>query len=561
MADEDKKLLRQSVGIVVKVAALFVVIVSTVMVMQYIQLKKIAPESSQMVPRLQTQLSKDPANAELRERIRDLDLLSRRAWFTGQDQLMAGGWLLLGGGGVLLLGFIILGLTADKRADKESCPGMVEPRNYALRITLGIVGGGLFISALAVAFVYDIADSGKKIPVVIPVQKVTSEEFYANWPCFRGPDGRGVAPGKQLFTDWDIPSGKNLLWKTPVPLPGFSSPIVWGNRVFVTGGNKTTREVYCFDSGNGKLLWRHAATDIPGSPETPPKVSSDTGYAASTPATDGHRVFAAFATGDLVCVDFDGKRVWAKNLGVPENPYGYSSSLLTTPDKLIMQYDDERRQLLIAFDSATGREIWRQERKAAISWASPVKIEVNGKNQIVILTCKTVECYELESGKQLWKQEIMRGEVAVSASFAGGRVLVSNDNAVTAAINPLSGEILWENEEIDMPDVSSPVAVGDLMFLFTSGGVAECIDAESGTKLWEKELDGGFYNSPLLVGDLIIVINMKGIAHIIKPDRKKFVKVAECKVGEMVVATPAPGKKRLWIRGAKSLYCVGENAK
>ena len=137
-------------------------------------------------------------------------------------------------------------------------------------------------------------------------------------------------------------------------------------------------------------------------------------------------------------------------------------------------------------------------------------------------------------------------------------MLVSNDNAVTAAINPLNGEILWENEDIDMPDVSSPVAVGDLMFLFTSGGVAECVDAESGTLLWEKELDGGFYNSPLLVGDLIIVINMKGIAYIIKPDRKKFVKVAECKVGEMVVATPAPGKKRLWIRGAKYLYCVGE---
>ena len=562
MAEEDKKLLRQSVGIVVKVAAVFVVIVSTVMVMQYIQLKKIAPESSEMVPRLQTQLSKDPANAELRGRIRELDLLSRRAWFTGQDQLRTGGWLLLGGGGVLLLGFIILGLTADKRADKESCPGMVEPRNYALRISLAVVGSGLFISALAVAFVYNIADSGKKIPVVIPVQKVSTEEFYANWPCFRGPDGRGFAPGKQLFTDWDIPSGKNLLWKTQVPLPGFSSPIVWNNKVFVTGGSKTAREVYCFDSENGKLLWRHAATDIPGSPETPPKVSSDTGYAASTPATDGHRVFAAFATGDLVCVDFDGKRVWAKNLGVPENPYGYSSSLLATPDKLIMQYDDERRQLLIAFDAATGREIWRQERKAAISWASPIKIEVNGGNQIIILTCKTVESYDLETGKQLWKQDIMRGEVAVSAAFAGGRVLVANDNAIAAAINPVNGEILWENEEIDLPDVSSPVAVGDLMFLFTSGGVVECVDAESGTKLWEKEMDGGFYNSPLLVGDLIIAINMKGVACIFKPDRKKFDKVAECKVGEMVVATPAPGKKRLWIRGAKFLYCVGvrENA-
>ena len=134
-----------------------------------------------------------------------------------------------------------------------------------------------------------------------------------------------------------------MLWKNKVPLKGFSSPIVWQDKLFVTGGDKKKREIYCYDANNGKLLWRHNVTGISGSPVKPPKVTSDTGYAASTPATDGHRVFAIFATGDLVCTDFEGKRIWAKNLGVPENPYGYSSSLLTTPDKLIVQYDDERR--------------------------------------------------------------------------------------------------------------------------------------------------------------------------------------------------------------------------
>ncbi len=558
MKIENRKLLGQTVTIVAKVTVAFMIIVAVIMIMQYIQLKKISPESSTLLPSLRTELSSDRKNNVLRAQIRELDLLTRRAWFTGQDQLRSGGLLLLGAGGVLIVTLIILGLTAEKRvAEKISSP-ITEPKRSGLLIALALTGCGLFIGALAVAFISDIGNNGKKIVVPLPVQPISIDEFYANWPCFRGPDARGVAPDKKLFTDWDIPTGRNLLWKVKVPRQGFSSPILWGDKLFVTGGDKKAREIYCYNANSGKLLWTHSASDIPGSPAKLPKVTGDTGFAASTPATDGRRIFAAFATGDLICVDFQGNRVWAKNLGVPKNPYGYSSSLLTTPNKLIVQYDDEERQLLLAFDSATGRELWRQQRKALISWSSPIKIEVTGRDQIVILTCESVEGFDLETGKQLWREDCMSGEVATSATFAGGRVLVANDNAVAAAIDPVKGEILWENDEIDLPDVSSPIALGDMMFIFTSGGIAECVNAKTGELLWEHELEDGFYNSPLLVGNQIIVIDKTGIAFIIKPDAKKFILERTCNVGEMVVATPVPGKDKLWLRGVQYLYCVGK---
>ena len=551
MQADNKKILRQSIKIVAKVASFFIIIVTVIMVMQYIQLKKISPESSTWLPELKEKFSNDRKNEALRTHIRELDLLSRRAWFTGQNQLYTGGILLLGAGGALLVALIILALTAEKRVNKDSSANTTEPKNSTLRIVIAAIGCGLFIAAVVI---YDLEKKEKKTNLIAPEKKVSAKEFYANWPSFRGPDISGVAPNRKLFSDWDIPSKHNLLWKVKVPRQGFSSPILWNNKLFVTGGDKKDRELYCYEANSGKLLWRHSA----GSSATLPKVSNDTGFAASTPATDGQRVFAAFATGDIICVDFDGKRVWSKKFTVPDNPYGYASSLLTTPDKLIVQYDDNIRQLLMAFDSASGRELWRKERKAAISWSSPVKINVDGGSQIVILTCESVEGFDLETGKQLWREDCMEGEVATSAAFANGRVLVANDNAVAAAIDPVKGEILWKNDELDLPDVSSPVALGDMLFIFTSGGVGLCVNAESGELNWEHEFEDGFYNSPLLVGDRIIVIDKKGIAYIIIPSEKEFKLERTCKVGEMLLSTPVPGKNKLWLRSNKYLYCVGK---
>ena len=256
MKTDNINLLSEASKIVAKVTAVFMMIVAVIMVMQYFQLKKIAPETSPLLPKLRAQLSSEPGNEALRDRIRDLDLLSRRAWFTGQDQLRTGGFLLLGAGGVLLAALIILGVTAKKRVEAESCPGMVETPRTGLRIAVALTGTGLFAGALAVAFVYDIGDNGEKSTAPVVVKKVTAAEFYANWPGFRGPNASGVVPEGKLFTDWDITLGHNLLWKNKVPLKGFSSPIVWQDKLFVTGGDKKKREIYCYDANNGKLLWR-----------------------------------------------------------------------------------------------------------------------------------------------------------------------------------------------------------------------------------------------------------------------------------------------------------------
>ena len=186
MKADDMNLLREASKIVTKVTAVFMMIVAVIMVMQYFQLKKIAPETSPLLPKLRAQLSSDPGNEALRDRIRDLDLLSRRAWFTGQDQLRTGGFLLLGAGGVLLAAFIILGVTAKKRVEAESCPGMVETPRTGLRIAVALTGTGLFAGALAVAFVYDIGDNGEKSTAPVVVKKLRRRNFMRTGPVSGG---------------------------------------------------------------------------------------------------------------------------------------------------------------------------------------------------------------------------------------------------------------------------------------------------------------------------------------------------------------------------------------
>ena len=143
------------------------------------------------------------------------------------------------------------------------------------------------------------------------------ETVQKNWPSFRGPGGYGVAFYTTAPTEWDAASGKNIKWKAEVPLPGSNSPVVWEKRLFLSGATETSREIFCFDTETGKLLWRKVLDKFPGTPEKGPKVGEETGYAASTVTAQGDRVMAIFANGDLACYDFDGVFKWGKNLGAP----------------------------------------------------------------------------------------------------------------------------------------------------------------------------------------------------------------------------------------------------
>ena len=164
-------------------------------------------------------------------------------------------------------------------------------------------------------------------------------EIENNYSSFRGPWGHGVSKHKNIPTDWDGASGKNVLWKAAIPKTGFNSPILWEDKLFMAGGDKAGLKVFCYNKNTGKLIWERDANKIEGSPANPPKTTDDTGLSAPSMTTNGRSVFAIFATGDIIAFDFEGNRLWARNLGVPDNHYGHSSSLIMLKEKIYVQFD------------------------------------------------------------------------------------------------------------------------------------------------------------------------------------------------------------------------------
>lgn len=390
-----------------------------------------------------------------------------------------------------------------------------------------------------------------------PTPSAKAADLKGNYPYFRGPEGNGIAYVKQAPTQWDGASGNNIAWKVKITKQGYSSPIVWKNKVFLTGADASSREVYCYDLSSGKLLWTARADNISGSPAQAPKVTADTGLAASTMATDGTHVFAIFATGDVLALDMDGKRIWAKNLGVPDNHYGHSSSLITYKSKLLIQYDTNRGARLIALDTATGEEKWTVARKSKISWASPLLVNTGNRMELILTTNPNVDSYDPETGKELWSVKCLSGEVGPSAAFGDGLVFAANEYATFAAIKPGDqAGIVWQNDEY-LPEVASPLVINGMVVIATSFGVVAAYNTKDGTKLWEQEYGDGFYASPVYAAGNIYLMDMAGVCRVIKAE-KGFQLVAESKLGEKSVCSPVFAGNKLLIRGLTNLYCIGK---
>jgi len=405
-----------------------------------------------------------------------------------------------------------------------------------------------------------ISAAAPKAAITAPAPQVSAdypkkEEILKNWPSFRGPDGNGIAQATNIPAAWDGAGGKGVLWKKTVPLSGFSSPVVWGKRLFLSGADKNAREIYCFDTETGALLWQKAVKDIPGSPAQLPEVTEDTGYAAPTMTTDGRRVFAIFATGDVVCFDLEGNKIWGRNLGVPQNPFGHASSLVTLKGLLFVQYDHENGARLLALDCMTGKTRWEKARKVRISWASPVVAENAGRSVLVLSADPLVAGYDPETGNELWSLECMGGDVGPSPASANGIAFVANKSARLAAIDVVVGKIIWESED-DLPEVASPLATDKYVFLATSGGTVACLDAKTGKSLWKNDFDNGFYSSPTLAGDLVYLMDVAGVMRVFKADRE-YKPLAESRLGEPAVSCPAFLNGRIYIRGKKDLFCIG----
>ncbi len=428
-----------------------------------------------------------------------------------------------------------------------------------------VVGGVIGLLALTLLFYASTRPAaGQPAPAPPDRNSRGAKPVIRPWPGFRGPGGNAHAASANPPIDWDIKQGINVLWKAALPKHGMSSPVVWGDRLFLTGADASTRQVYCYHADTGKLLWRHDVSNLPGAPDAPlPRVLEETGYAAPTAATDGQHVAAIFGTGELVCLNTNGERVWAKHLGVPENGYGHASSLILHSDTLFVQYDQEGKDsALYAFALASGELAWRVKR-GVVSWASPILVDNQGQTELILANSKAVDGYDPKTGKLLWHVGCLGGEVAPSAAYSDGVVFVAAENASATAIDirdhGSEPKILWQWADA-LPDAASPLAEGEYLIVPTAFGVVTCLAAKTGKVVWEQEFDEGFYSSPVLVKDRVYLIDLSGKLHIFKLDRR-FQLLGAPEIGEQAYATPAIAGDRIYLRGVRHLFCIAKQQK
>ena len=389
---------------------------------------------------------------------------------------------------------------------------------------------------------------------VKPVEKVVPK---INSNAFRGNNSNGITNAKNIPLKWDLPNGNNIEWRTELSLPGQSSPIINGNRVFITGANEKSRELLCYDLITGEQLWALTAANIPGSPSQVPKTTPDTGLASSSAATNGKQVCAIFATGDLICANMEGKLLWAKNLGVPDNHYGYASSLLIHNNQLFIQYDNVNTHKVLALNTETGDEIWSKDRDDKIAWCSPTIAYVNNIPQLVLMGNPSITAYNINNGDQLWKVKCLSGEVGASACSSNGIIYGASEYAVMVAINGSDGSVLWESMDY-LPEASSPVATANDIYLATSYGVVASFDTKTGSLKKEHETNEEFYSSPMMVEGKIYLFSNAGKMHIFSAN-DEFALLDSFETGEKTFATPAFTDGRIVVRTDKSIYCVKAN--
>jgi outer membrane protein assembly factor BamB len=540
----------------------------------FAQSRSAAPLDSPALERLKAEAAARPGDDALREEIRALDLLVRKAHFTSLAFRSAGAVLLLAGLAVCLASLKLMGTLRPRLPMPPKAGGVEEAPAGPLPLR-AVAAVGAALAAFAVVLLIltpggpapaakpDGAGTPRKggqapavfsPPASLPAPPAPAE-IAANWPGFRGPGGLGIATAADPPPDWDGAAGRNVLWKAAVPRAGFGSPAVWGERVFLTGGDGRVREVYCFDAATGALRWRWEVQGIRESPCDPPAVSDDTGVAAPSPATDGRLVFAAFATGDVVALDPDGKPAWGRNLGVPDNPYGHAASPAVWRDFLLVPFDDARGGRLFALEARTGATAWETKRAVDPSWSSLAVADTGARWEAVVNANPFVASYDPATGKEWWKAECMSGEVAPSPAYDGGRFFAVNQGASLAAIDAATGKVLWEHLD-DLPDVPSPLAAGGLVFLPDSGGRVTCLEAATGKVLWTHDFPEGFYGSPVLAKGRVHVVDRKGITRVFEA-AGAFKAAADCPLGEPSVCTPAFAGKRVFLRGEKHLFCLG----
>ena len=387
-----------------------------------------------------------------------------------------------------------------------------------------------------------------------------------NWPAWRGPLGNGICHESQLPTQFS--PTENITWKAPLPQACNSTPIVWDDRVFVTGpadGGKI-RSLLCFDRQTGKELWRHEVSF----PETE-TMHRDNTICAGSPTTDGKLVYASFDSAGVVACDFSGKVVWSRNLSKLAHIFGPATTPVLYKHLLIIHRGPGEPTHIIALDKLTGETVWDtpevgKNHQLYGSWSTPVIYRAGDHDEFALSMPGELKGYDALTGKELWRCDGL-GPSNYPDTAVGDNVLIGvsgfNKSMMAVRMGGL-GDItkthrLWHVAETQQR-IGSGVVLDGHLYVSNATGIAECIEIATGKTVWKERLGGDLWGSILLAGDKLYVGNTQGKIFVLAAS-PKFERIAENDMGEHTKAALAPSDGQLFIRTYENLYCVGQRRK
>lgn len=382
----------------------------------------------------------------------------------------------------------------------------------------------------------------------------------SDWRQFRGTDSTGVA--RQESVPQQFGPDENVAWKAEIPGRGPSSPIVVGHHVIVTASSGTKQDrlhVLAFDAATGKKLWQRNFWAT-GPTAAHPKSS----MAAPTPASDGKHVIALFATNDLFCLDLDGNVLWIRSL-YEENPgatdgRGLASSPLVVGSTVIVHVENQNTSFAAGIDVATGQNKWRIDRPRELCWSSPIAVpgQKSGSELALLQGSSRLSAVEPATGREVWG--IDRSSDPISSSVLEGSVLlVPGEKGLTAFELQRDGsqpKVLWEKPKLN-PSTASPILVDGRLYALR-GAILSSADLKTGELKGQTRLKGAFSASPIAAGGLIYCFSEDGTGQVVKPGEKEDTVVANCKMGETVLGTPAIANGAIYIRTEKRLWKVAK---
>ena len=415
-----------------------------------------------------------------------------------------------------------------------------------------------------------------------------------HWAQWRGPDGQGIAGDPGVPLEWS--PTKNVLWKTAIPGRGYSSPVVWGDRIFLTtaiegdvvpgakgvkhvmegqefahpdgvgADRQHTFKVVALDATSGRILWEKTAWE--GTPyDTRHRRGS---FAAPTPVSDGTLVYAYFGAEGLYTYDFQGNLKWSwKTGGIASFGVGVGTSPVLYQGILIVQCDEDNgeKSFIVGLERKTGKEVWRTTRNVEVSWATPILVKSGGRDELVTAGSQAIIGYEPKSGRELWRMKGLASNAVPSPVAGDGIVVVSAGYPVKIAVAVRPGgsgdvtetdRVLWKYDK-GTAYVPSPILVDGLVYLVTDKGLISCLDAKTGKVHYEggrPPAGASYMASPVAVAGHLLLSSMDGDTVVLKAGTTHEI-VRSNPLGEPIAASPAVVAGRLYIRGEHHLFAIG----